>query len=225
MLDEKLEETKSINANILDNILIECNEYVDNDKFVFKLCCDISENTTSERDWLVVLRKLISTRTNELRENVFDNKFAKFRGNIFMVVKIFNIHNTKTKKTFIVNKFCNKELKYEINTIVKSDFFGNNLNIICSTGVHYFKTVLACCYFYVDPVDIKYSGYWIHFHDDGSKESEGSYINGIKSGHWISYRYNEEKMNECDYVNGIIIGNYVCWCTDGTCIIFKMQNK
>lgn len=102
--------------------------------YVYKLCCS---------EWLVIMKKLPSTKTNETRTNIHTTSTgsAKFRASKLHVVKIINIHNATTCDSIINHNYAHTV--YTVGKIVVPDAFDSNLNSVCTNGIHYFKTIKA----------------------------------------------------------------------------------
>lgn len=154
-----------------------CYKYTKNNSYVYKSCCDVSDGGgDTEREWLVILQKLNDTKTNEMRNNIVDKNCAKFRANKLKVIKIFNMINPKITKEFVINKFCGSEIKYEINKIVQPDCYDDDINNVCTGGIHYYKTMAPAYYYRVPPDD--YTGSWIAWYNSGQWESTYQYVDG-----------------------------------------------
>src|SRR2546428_12195942 len=73
----------------LELIEEKCTEYLNDPNFVFKCCID--EKTDDH--WIVILKKLDDTVTNESRTNIKNHLYAKFRADKLKVIKIYKIQN------------------------------------------------------------------------------------------------------------------------------------
>src|SRR5947208_9282211 len=108
---------------MLDYVKSKYKHYTNDPSCVYKMCDDM---------WIVIMRKLSNTITNETRENVEDMMCAKFRANMLEVLEIVNIHTGTTvgsiRHKFITHRGESVYVLYEIPQIVKSDSFDNNLN-------------------------------------------------------------------------------------------------
>ena len=104
---------------------------------------------------LVTLYIPHNAKTNENRK-VFDKNFAKYRCSRAYVYKIENIFDKKLydqAASYFYDHFI-----YKIGDYVKSEQDYNNTNdVICTSGIHYFKTQMAA-YFYKFVVSDIYSG-------------------------------------------------------------------
>ena len=85
---------------------------------------------------------LNDTITNESRTNVIDHIYAKFRGNQFLVIDIINKFDINKHIGEIQNStYTHNIIKYKKGEMVKSNSFDENLNNVCSNGIHYFKSI------------------------------------------------------------------------------------
>lgn len=197
--------------------------YMDDDKYVFKLCYDVNtldkKNKNKNKPFVVIMSKTNKTKTNESRMNVFNDNCAKFRANRLKVIKIVSIEQPETQIGHIINKFGIKELKYEVGKIVCVDNYDEDINKICAAGIHYFKT-LRCAYYYRN-VPKNYNGIWINWYDNGQKKSKGKYLNGEKIDKWFFWYETGEKMSieiySIDIITDEILrsGEWITWHSNG----------
>lgn len=200
-------EPKSYEFNNLEIITKICDEYKD-EKYVYKKCND--EYNNSSREWLVVLEKLPETKTNEERVNVIDKNCAKFRGDKFKVVKIINVNDSTIQKTKIVNSFEGHKVTYEVNGIVRAEKFNQNINIVCSSGIHYFKTIPPA-YFFAE-IPNNFTGIFCSWYENGTKQLEGEYVDGKPLGKYTYWDEDGTKMCEGmypEYNNGSYLRNNI----------------
>lgn len=194
--------------NDISDIKTICDKFINDTTCVYKLC---------GKEWLIILEKIQgddinnNTITNETRGDIIDSSYAKFRADKLKVMLIISINDlTKTLNqlcnTFVDNMETPHIIKYTLNKIVKSDF-DKNIDLIYTTGIHYFKTIDAALYYREIPSN--YSGFWIYWYDNGQKMAEGNYIDGMQMGKWILW-IEKNKINminkiEGYYVDGIIL--------------------
>ncbi len=147
----------------MERLELECRDY--NQGFVFKRCSI----------YIVVLEKPIENfKCNESRNNVEDANYAKFRGNFFIVKDIINGETYEhIEKITHRNWFCSPTV-YEVGKETFPDSFNENLNEICTHGIHYFLTLLAAYSYEYLPQN----GIWHCFGDSGKLECKGGFING-----------------------------------------------
>jgi hypothetical protein len=218
----------------LNQLISSCRKYIENVNYVYKvLSCE----------WLVVMRKLdqmtdgCCTETNEGRKNVVDIDHAKFRGDGFMVIRIINLNNPHVTTEQQINISYGKKTLYKVGTVVRPDRYDRDIDMVCSGGIHYFKTLMTAYYYRHPPA--RYTGKWMTWHDngekayvgrldggkeigrwigwssDGLKKYEGVYYEGLRSGVWREWHANGQKKSECDYIDGQPFGIYIAWFSDG----------
>jgi antitoxin component YwqK of YwqJK toxin-antitoxin module len=189
----------------LDKIKEKCQNYLEQyikkysldakTSFVYKFCGNHIKET------IIVMQKLSETRDNEIRVNIYDSNFAKFRASHLLVVLILDINNPDIEYESTDNRDFEYTL-YEKEKIVYPDSFDPDLDKICSNGIHYFKSIDAAFYFAIyHKKNQNYSGKVIYCNDDGRKYQEGNYINGQKNGVWTQWNEYGEITNQGDYLN------------------------
>lgn len=143
-------------------------------EYVYKSCCE-----NSGPNYLVILEKLEDTLTNEARTGVVDATYAKFRADKLKVVGIIDTSYPDKKPAMIthVNKDLGKSLVYIVGQIVLPDHFDPDIDVVCATGIHYFKS-LEAAFFYNIRNTIRYTGPLKHWHDNGQLKKRYNYVNG-----------------------------------------------
>lgn len=219
---------------ILNQLINGCRKYFDDNSYVYKVLSD---------EWLVVMRKLdqmtdgCSTRTNEGRKDVVDIDHAKFRGDGFMVIRIINLNNPHMTVEQQINKGYGIMTIYQVGAVVRPDRYDDQIDVVCSGGIHYFKTLMTA--YYYRPPPARYTGKWMMWHDngeksyvgwldggkelgrwigwysDGTEKYQGEYYKGLRSGVWREWHSNGQKKSECDYIDGQPFGLYIAWFSDG----------
>lgn len=214
-----------------------CEKYQNDNKYVFKACNNFC-NIYDVRDWLVVMEKCDDTKTNEGRNDVSDAKHAKFRASKLKVIDIINkTHGGKIDHVINVTDF-GKTLMYKVGKIVECDDYDDDLDIVCSRGIHYFKTMITAYYYGSLPSekhtckmiewncdgskrfeksyknDLK-DGLWTEWYDNGQKQREGTFKNDEKDGLWTEWYNNGQKCTEVTYINGNKSKTYMAWGPDG----------
>lgn len=203
-----------VNTNIiLAKIHRRCKKYVKDSLYVYKTCYNKIGRVKGERIWLVVLKKLDSTITNEDRDDVTDAKYAKFRANELQVVKIINSTNPRSMKKQIVNVYLDTETKYEVGKFVRADEYDRHENNVCSGGIHYFKTVEAA-YFYGSAKTMD-TGIYCYWHDNGTIKFKGQFEKGLRVGEWSQWYSNGQVSSRGSYENGLKKGVWNEWYYSG----------
>lgn len=126
------------------------------------------------RDIIIVLEYTNNTQHNEERKGIVDINFAKFRASELNVIDILNISTNERLKSFAHSWSNSKQskinIKYTINEIIKPNKpFDENIQKVCASGIHYFKSIDAAFYYiYVNKNFNNYSGDWIISNPNGS---------------------------------------------------------
>jgi hypothetical protein len=112
-----------------------------NSNHVFKKCHD---NLTGH-DCIVMLEKpLTGFICNESRKSVINKDMAKFRCNGLIVILIYDVVSQKT-----VSQILHKPnhwgglTTYKVGEMVRPNRFDDDLDEICTCGIHYFLTLKA----------------------------------------------------------------------------------
>ena len=164
---------------------------------------------------IVTLELLEDTKNNEKRDDVVDDKYAKFRCNRAKVISITNVETGETMKKDV--SIYDDEFKYRVGEIVKTFCFNETINTVCTEGIHYFKTEEAALSWFYNQEDIKNfpDGKWIRWHENGQKLSEGSFKDGKGDGKWIGWHNNGQKHYEGTFKNGQYGGEWIYWRSNG----------
>lgn len=173
--------------------------------YVYKSC---------KKNWIIVMLPCKDTITNENRNNICDKNKAKYRASHLLVVMIFNKLDPSKIIYSIETKFSSNKIStsYEVGKNVYPDKFDDNLDNICSSGIHYFKS-LERAFYYEIPDD--YQGKYIIWYDNGNKREE-TFI--IINNNKLIFNGIYKKW----YENGNLeeIGNYEMDELDGECICY-----
>lgn len=193
----------------LEAVMDACKEYMVDPDYVYK-------NTYG---YIIVMKKLPTTITNEQRSNVDDADHAKFRASELLVVVIISINNINNRPTRILNRFytsnslCHFAL-YTVGEIVVCDEFDKNIDVVCSGGIHYFKT-LDTAFVYSGAVPKNFTGCWTKWYDNGRKNIVTEYVKGVQSGLKTWWHENGKKETEGEYVNEKCSGIWTRWYNNG----------
>ncbi len=97
---------------------------------------------TPNDQWCIIKLELFHiSRTNEKRKNVINDKFAKYRTDLAKVISITDVHNdVKYKKA--ESAFRDVYKSYVSGSYVSSNF-DENIENLCTEGIHYFKSEKA----------------------------------------------------------------------------------
>ncbi len=112
----------------------------EDDGCVFKKCC-------YKKDYccLVVLRRPKSDfKSNESRSGIIDKNFAKFRCNGLITVAIYDLFGKKFINSLVhTPNFRAPPILYVVDQLSKPDEFEEEIEIVCSSGIHYFLSLEA----------------------------------------------------------------------------------
>lgn len=231
--------------NNLEIIKTKYANLIVDEKYVYKKCCDISSKRDKTRKWLVILEKLEDTKTNENRRNISNIKHAKFRANKLKVVEIINTNKPNLTKKIITNEYMSEKgyqslrTRYKKGCIAESEDYDENIDNVCSNGLHYFKTIdtayfygsypknhtgLMCAYYDNGNIFSRIegertnnllNGKVVNFYCSGNLWSKGRYVNDKKSGVWTIYNSNGSKR-EGKYLNGKKFGTWKLYDKNGS---------
>src|SRR5258705_13846712 len=107
-----MNDQSTLEDKTLRQILDICLTYISDDRYVYKRC---------HNGLIVILEKTENTITNESRSSVVDSQYAKFRGNEFDVVVIFDSQNPQ-KETTTAESIYDSSFEYNVWQIVKNEF-------------------------------------------------------------------------------------------------------
>lgn len=192
-------------------------------KLIYKACINS----------IVTMRLLPDSITNEERAGVTNPNFAKFRTNKVKVVSIIDPNTMERKNK--ARSLCDSTFTYMVDSTIVVHF---NIDIdkVCSSGIHYFKTrEAALSWYYLHHEKIE--GKHVAYNDNGGKtykfvysdkkqvESVSYYPNGKKH---CKRRYNDagiekeegwydngQKAYEDNYENGKKRGKDEGWWKNG----------
>ena len=164
-----------------------CNIDKFNEEFVYKSC---------NKEWIVVLQKLPDTITNEVRSDVKNKLYAKFRANKLIVVDIiYKFDNNRTINQIENSVYSNKIIVYKKGNIVSANF-DENLNKVCAPGIHYFKSLEAAFYYEI-PND--HNGLQKIWYDNGQLYQELIFKDGKYDGLQKEWYKNGQLYQEITY--------------------------
>jgi antitoxin component YwqK of YwqJK toxin-antitoxin module len=189
----------------LDNLIFRCDEYISDTKYVYKSC----------GNYIVVLEKLIDSRTNECRSNIADPKYAKYRANKLKTMLIINKFDPSDVIMEIENSYYKEKVVYRTNEIIEIADYNMDLKKVCTIGIHYFKTIEQSFFWKLLELNPTYTGKKIGWHENGTKSLEGEYKDGKEEGTWIFWHKNGTKYSEREYKEGKEEGKMIIWRKNG----------
>lgn len=182
----------------MDQWLIDYFDRYKENKYVFKSC---------KYDWIIVLKKLQGTKTNEDREGIVNIDTAKFRANKLLVVDIVHKHNQSKKTSELSHSYHQHGIVYTNNKIVIPDWYDPCPNNVCTGGIHYFKSYETAFHYDNIASDRKLK----HWFDNGQQYQDGRIANDKKVGAWKEWQCNGQKSTTGNYVSGKFHGTWTTW--------------
>jgi antitoxin component YwqK of YwqJK toxin-antitoxin module len=191
---------------LLKQLTEELEEYINDKKYVYKIC----------GDFIVILEKLEDTLTNENRSNVSqkddDKLYAKYRANKLLVKEIINKYDL-TKCENVMSGGYAIQIEYKVNETVYPDNFDTNLEEVCSSGIHYFLNLKSAFYYCLETENI--NGEYLNWYDNGQMYEKCNYVDGKMNGEYLEWYSNGQMMIKGNYVDGKINGELLKWHSNG----------
>lgn len=178
--------TEYICSVTLDQLTDIIDEHVpSNPNIVYKSC----------GNYIVVLKKLENTITNENRCGIVDSNHAKFRANTLMTILIINKMNGQLVTKITNSCYSKKIFLYELNKIAIVNDYDMHSNIICAPGIHYFKSIESAYFYDFKNIETHYTGTIKKWLSDGYLYQEYELLNG----HMVSEKYlTDAEIREID---------------------------
>jgi antitoxin component YwqK of YwqJK toxin-antitoxin module len=133
-----------------------------------------------ECDVIIVLT--VCKKNNEIRNDIIDPDFAKYRCKSAKVMKIYNLKTNEEYKYAISSRYKKKTLTYIVDEIITDDDYDEDIDVIQTSGIHYYKTENAATTS-IKPDD----GDYITYLDNGAICTKYEYKNGRPFGEIYSY--------------------------------------
>ncbi len=166
------------------------------------------------RNSIVTLELLNDSVTNEKRKWVVDADHAKFRCNKAKVIDITNVKTGELMEGDLSIYFAS--FTYPLGEEVNVTYFDENLDDVCTGGIHYFKTKEAAfSWFYSQQDEYFPDGKQTTWYENGQKKIEQTFKGGLRDGKRISWYENGHKSYECTYKNGEKDGKWTQWHYNG----------
>ena len=150
-------------------------------------------------DYIVTMKKLPDTITNESRKGIVDPLYASFRANKLLVVSIEhkNVYTWSRINKIQNTSYPNKRIWYEVSKEVYEPDYCRDLNKVSASGIHYFRSRDAAFY-------------WKNY-DNGQKMTECAIVDG----HSREWHHNGQISKTCDFHDGKLHGPYRSWYNNG----------
>ena len=163
-------------------------------------------------DYIVTMKKLPDTITNESRKGIVDPLHAKFRADKLLVVSIEHKSTGKCIDKIQNTTYIGRQIWYEESKKVSVSDYYQGEDEVCVPGIHYFLSRDAA--FYWDNKTIR-NGPFRSWYHNGQPYEEYTYLNGILHGSYHCWYDNGNTNKECSYLNGYINGSYRTWYNNG----------
>jgi len=158
-----------------------------------------------------IVKLQILGKNNEKRENVSDPIHAKYRCS---KVKVLDIFHWKTgEKINSISGLCDPNFIYTLNQTIETNF-DEDLENVCSTGIHYFKTLEQAKYWNFFPftaIVYKYTGECKEWDDRGDLILHCFYKDGKLHGECKEWNQKGRLITHCFYKDGKLHGEYKKW--------------
>ena len=171
---------------------------------------------------------------NEGRLNIVNAKFAKMRCSEAMVLDIYDMFDTGIKYDE-ARGLRDKSFSYKVGEIVKPDRWDDDINDICSNGIHYFLSNVPAFYWDYTPEngdckewcsngelcvkctykDGKYDGSYQKWHSNGKIHIKCTYKENKYDGHYEKWDENGLPSKKCTYKEGHFDGLFQLWYSNG----------
>jgi antitoxin component YwqK of YwqJK toxin-antitoxin module len=203
------EKPLDVCINYLKQIKHLYTQYINNSKYVF------SSHTNNTNSFIIILKKIQNTITNEIRSDVSNQYFALFKGHSFYVELILN----KFDPSVIVNQIKETAIFIKDHTI-SSDVcdisYYKSIDPAFYSGIHNFSSSynITKCKFWNENGSLKET-YQLKYgavsgkkkiYNDGKLIECSNYFHGKRNGMSIHYYENSSIKSIYMYVNGYLNG-------------------
>jgi len=108
---------------------------------------------------IVQMRQLGETVDNEMRNNIVDSRYAKFRASKLLVLKVYDMRADRFVSGIHHIWNGGVSINYNVGETAIPNGFAEDIHVICDKGIHYFNTLFAAyCYHSNDVLDFYDSG-------------------------------------------------------------------
>ena len=160
-------------------------------------------------------------KTNENRNDIANPQYAKYRTSKVRVLKIFHMNcevnnetqvNDETQIIEQMNSLYDINFIYVVGKEMHVSNYNENVNEVCSKGIHYFKTPYQAKMWDFFPItQHNYTGKWTMWWENGNKRQEGEYKDGKEEGKWIGWYESGTTKYEGEYKDGQFEGKWIGW--------------
>jgi antitoxin component YwqK of YwqJK toxin-antitoxin module len=213
-MEELNNDTKYSLTENQKKIFSVCEKYSKDPTFVYKYCVDI----VSSKPYIVVMQKIDDGKNNEGRSEVINKNYAKFRANKLKVIEIIDYDFPETTVDSITTQYphsnhVTNRTFYKKNNIVVPNNYDENINNVCSTGIHYFNTLFPALFYRHVPDNL--TGEWYEWNENGIKTKKSNHKNGLLSGKVYNWYNNGLQKSIEEYNNGLRSGEWRTFSENG----------
>ena len=159
-----------------------------------------------------IVKLEILGKHNEMRPNVADNKYAKFRCEKAKVLQIYDMHDVHNPViTYRWAQSIEKKNFYYIADEIMETKFNEDITKVCSKGIHYFLTEEAAFYYDYEP----HNGMSKSYYDNGQLHAKVYYKNGELHGLQEYFHENGNLVGRYKTENGLRQGKYEIYYDNG----------
>jgi hypothetical protein len=149
------------------------------------------------QQFIIELRKLPDTKTNENRNYVYCRAFAKYRASVLQCVQIYNIDLNQFQDELCTKAFWKSmPVRYKVGeNVAPSIAYDERKNRVCSTGIHYFKSLLAAYMYQVNRSQFfNHCDVWLKFDVSGDGSLDIFKVKKDTCCHVLDIECGEEEM-------------------------------
>ena len=176
----------------------------------------VYKSAGKNNEYIVTLELSNDSRTNLKRENVTNAEYAKYRCSKALVVDIEH-KETGEKESCVFSNYTN-DFVYTVNEMVKEKCFDDELETVCTNGIHFFKTKKQALMYKT----IQKNGEYKEWYENGQLYVECVYKDDKIEGEYKEWYENGQLYAECVYKNGIFDGEYKEWYENGKLRVWRI---
>ena len=169
-------------------------------------------------DTIIVLEIPVDAKTNEDRKDISDPLYAMYRCDKVYVKRIYNqFTGEEQHEVMNLNNKYGKQ-KYEVGKKITVEY-DEDLNNVCSKGIHYFKTEEQAKMYKMRIDD--YTGKYLRWYNNGQVKEKRDYVNGKIHGKRIAFTGGniQRIFFEHNYIEGKQHGKSILYCADESRVI------
>jgi antitoxin component YwqK of YwqJK toxin-antitoxin module len=172
-------------------------------------------------DYIAKLR--ILGQTNEQRDGVVDAMYSKYRTS---KVKVLKIYHFKTREEIQeMNSIYDKSFIYRVGEIITIDVYNININMVCGSGIHYFKNEESALLWNMNPKKCNYNGIFKQWYENGQISCSINFVNGKRHGKSLTWYRNGNLYIQSEFNKDKLYGIFKQWYENGQLHQINEYNK